>query len=73
MHEMKSLRSIGLGVKTKQAEPPSIQKENQLWELGLLGDHSPQVLLDTMLFYMYVECTLCQGVARSTEPCEFHS
>ena len=66
--EMKRLRSIGLGVKTEQAEPLSIQEENQLWELGVLGDHLPQALLDTMLFLCGMHFAL-----RSTEPCEFHS
>ena len=47
-HWTKRLRSIGVGIKTKQAEPLSIQ-DNQLWELGL------QVLGDQC--YFYVECT----------------
>ena len=34
--EMKRLRSIGLGVKTKRAEPISTEEENSLWEQGLL-------------------------------------
>ena len=47
--EMKHLRSCGLGSK-KQAEPISIHEETILWEHGLLGSCSPQVLLDTMVF-----------------------
>ena len=46
---MKHLRSCGLGSK-KQAEPISIHEETILWEHGLLGSCSPQVLLDTMVF-----------------------
>ena len=36
-------------MKSKQAEPLSIEEENLLWEQNLLGDHSPQALLDTMM------------------------
>ena len=48
--EMKRLRSAGLGVRKKQAEPISIQEEDLLWEKGCLGDSDPHTLLDTMLF-----------------------
>ena len=48
--EMKRLTSIGIGVKRKQAEPISEIEENILWEKNLLGDHTPQALLDTMVY-----------------------
>ena len=49
--EMKKLQSCGKGSKKRQAEPLTIEEEELLWERGLLGDATPQTLLDTMLFY----------------------
>ena len=49
--EMKRLQAKGLGSNKRQAEPITEQEEDTLWEMGLLGDHCPQVLLDTMIFY----------------------
>ena len=49
--EMKRLRSLGMGVKKRQAEPITVQEENDLREKGILGEHDPQTLLDTLLFH----------------------
>ena len=61
---MKRLRSMGLGVRKKQAEPISIQ-EDLLWERGCLGDHAPNTLLDTMLF----PCGIHFALRRGEEHC----
>ena len=36
----------------KKAEIVKSQHEDLLWEKGLLGDHNPKVLLDTMVYYI---------------------
>ena len=35
-----------------QAQPINCEKEEQLWQLRLLGDYSAQALVDTMVFQM---------------------
>ena len=48
--EMKRLTNIGIGSTVKQAEPLREDQEQKLWNLGLLGEDSPSVLLNTMGF-----------------------
>ena len=48
--EMKRLQAQGIGTKKKQAEPLTEEQEEILWEKGLLGDATPQTLLDTIVF-----------------------
>ena len=48
---MKQLKASGVFVK-KSAEVITEEVEDRLWELGVLGDNSPQVLLDTMFYYI---------------------
>ena len=47
--EMKRLQGNGIGSKKKQAEVLTEEKENTLWEMGLLGDASSQSLLDSTM------------------------
>ena len=58
--EMKRLASKGKGVK-KQAQPITCEEEERLWQLGLLGDHSAQALVDTMVFQMGLYFALRSG------------
>ena len=59
--EMKRLRSLGLGVKPKRAEPISVKEEGILWGKGLLGSHSPQVLLHTIVYLCGLNFALRSG------------
>ena len=49
----------------KKAEPITFEEEKILWEKGILGERTPQSLLDTMVYMngLYV-------VVRSTEICD---
>ena len=49
--EMKRLQSEGIGSSKRQAEVLTQEEEELLWQKGLLGDATPQTLLDTMVFY----------------------
>ena len=46
--EMKRLKQTGLGSQAKQAEPLAEAEEKILWEKGIIGDHSPQALLNAV-------------------------
>ena len=49
--EMKQLKATW-NYQHKKAEIVKSQHEDLLWEKGLLGDHNPKVLLDTMVYYI---------------------
>ena len=48
--ELKSLNSTGKYVYKRKAEVITAEMEEILWQKGLLGDHSPQVLVDTLVY-----------------------
>ena len=52
--EMKSLHAQGLRTVVKQAQPITLADEERLWESGILGDHSPQALLDANGIHVWV-------------------
>lgn len=48
---MAQLTTEGVGSHVKQAEPISIETENKLWELGLLGIQTAKAIVNTVFFY----------------------
>ena len=71
--EMKRLQSLGIGSKRRQAEILTEEEENVLWERGLLGDASPQALLNTMVFMCGLYFALRSGQEHRQlrfQPCQ---
>ena len=48
---MKQLKSTGKYQRAK-AEVITPEHEDLLWEKGVLGDHNPKVLVDTLVYYI---------------------
>ena len=48
--EMKRLKRAGVHAQGHKAEPLT-PKEDILWMKGVLGDHTPQALLNTVFFF----------------------
>ena len=47
--EMKRIGGLRIGTKRKKAEVISVEQEERLWSSGVLGDKSPQILLNTVV------------------------
>ena len=48
--EMKRLQASGIGTAQRKAQPITFEDEEILWRKKILGDSTPQSLLDTMLY-----------------------
>ena len=71
--EMKRLQSLWIGSKCRQAEILTEEEENVLLERGLLGDASPQALLNTMVFMCGLYFALRSGQEHRQlrfQPCQ---
>ena len=64
--EMKRLGGTGQ-YKKQQAEVISVEHGDILWAKGILGDGSPQVLLDTLVFYIGLYFAICGGEHREVK------
>ena len=61
--EMKRLRSLDEYQK-KKADVIAVHEEDMLWEKGLLGDSNPQILLDTLIYYIGLNFAIRGGEHR---------
>ena len=59
--EMKRLKQAGTGSRKRQAEPLTEEEEELLWKKGILGDHCPQALLNSVFFFNGVCFALRSG------------
>ena len=58
---MQQLRGQGVGAKLKIVESLTNDNEDVLWQKGALGDHTPQCLLETLIFYIGLDLALRSG------------
>ena len=54
----------GLGMEVKQADVINSTHEEDLWSVGLLGGHDPEVLLNTIVYIIGKGCALQAGKAH---------
>ena len=59
--EMKRLHATGNYLEKRKALPISTEQEDRLWEMGLLEDHSPSVLVNTIIWYVGLYFALRSG------------
>ena len=73
--EMKRLQGKGAGSQKRQAEILTEEEEDHLWKEGLLGDGSPQSLLNSIVFYNRLYFALWSGKEHRqlhSRPCQKH-
>ena len=59
--EMKRLQALGIGKVQRKAKLIRYEDKEILWSNRILGDISPQSLLDTMLHNIWLYFALCRG------------
>ena len=55
--EMKHLKLLEIGAMKRQAEVLTEDEEKLLWRKGVLGYHSPKLLLNTVFFFFNRVCS----------------
>ncbi len=67
---MKILSAKGVGGTVKKAKCITIDEEELLWSKGVLGDHSPEALLNTVFLHEWIvlRFEICQQLRHS--PCQ---
>ena len=58
---MKDLTQQGIRVRRRQAEIISVEEEDKMWNMAVLGDTTPQKLVDTILYMFGVHFALRAG------------
>ena len=58
---MKQRTAQGIGISVRKSDVLNLTDEDILWSLGLLGTHSPEVLLHTVMFTIGLSCSLHAG------------
>ena len=58
---MKESASSGLGFTKKQGDVITLDEKEELWSKGVLGDSSPQQLLDTIVYLFGIHFALRRG------------
>jgi hypothetical protein len=59
--QMKRQNATGKYIQKKKASVITIEMEESLWEKGLLGNHSPRTLLDTLVYLIGLNFALRSG------------
>ena len=65
---MKRLKAAGIASKSRKAEPLTEQEEELLWDQGILGDSTPQALLNTVFFQNGINFALRSGDKQTASP-----
>lgn len=60
-NEMKHLSSEGFNCPRQKADAIEIDDENSMWKKGILGDSTPKLLVDTLLYLLGVHFALRAG------------
>jgi hypothetical protein len=62
--QLKRLNATGKYIHKKKATVITVEMEEILWEKGLLGDNSPQVLCDTLVYLigLFLLCEVVKNI-----------